>query len=111
MVRLLYGGRASLFIGIAAALITTILAVILGLMSGYYGGWTDTIISRAMDVVWSFPVVLLGIAIGIVLAVGGLQRRADPHQIELAVDTDLDHRRRLHAIHGEADPRRSLRPT
>jgi peptide/nickel transport system permease protein len=72
MVRLLYGGRASLFIGIVAALITTILAVILGLLAGYYGGWTDTIISRAMDVIWSFPVVLLGIAIGIVLAVGGL---------------------------------------
>jgi peptide/nickel transport system permease protein len=72
MVRLLYGGRASLFIGIVAALITTILAVVLGLLSGYYGGWTDTVISRAMDVIWSFPVVLLGIAIGIVLAVGGL---------------------------------------
>jgi peptide/nickel transport system permease protein len=72
MVRLLYGGRASLFIGIVAALITTILAVILGLLAGYYGGWTDTVISRAMDVIWSFPVVLLGIAIGIVLAVGGL---------------------------------------
>jgi peptide/nickel transport system permease protein len=72
MVRLLYGGRASLFIGIVAAIITTILAVILGLLSGYYGGFTDTFISRAMDVVWSFPVVLLGISLGIVLAVGGL---------------------------------------
>ncbi len=72
MVRLLYGGRASLFIGITAALITTILAVFFGLLSGYFGGWTDTVISRAMDVIWSFPVVLLGIAIGIVLAVGGL---------------------------------------
>jgi peptide/nickel transport system permease protein len=73
MVRLLYGGRASLFIGITAAIITTILAVILGLLAGYYGGFTDTVISRAMDVVWSFPVVLLGIALGIALAVGGLE--------------------------------------
>jgi peptide/nickel transport system permease protein len=72
MVRLLYGGRASLFIGILAALITTILAIVLALLAGYYGGWIDTIISRAMDVIWSFPVVLLGIALGIVLAVGGL---------------------------------------
>jgi peptide/nickel transport system permease protein len=72
MVRLLYGGRASLFIGIVAALITTILAVVCGLLAGFYGGWTDTIISRAMDVIWAFPVVLLAIAIGIVLAVGGL---------------------------------------
>jgi peptide/nickel transport system permease protein len=72
MVRLLYGGRASLFIGITSAIITTVLAVILGLLAGYFGGWTDTIISRVMDVIWSFPVVLLGIALGIVLAVGGL---------------------------------------
>jgi peptide/nickel transport system permease protein len=72
MVRLLYGGRASLFIGVFSAIITTILAVFFGLLSGYYGGITDTIISRAMDVIWSFPVVLLGIALGIALAVGGL---------------------------------------
>ena len=72
MVRLLYGGRASLFIGIVAAIITTILAVFFGLLAGYYSGFTDTIISRAMDVIWAFPVVLLSIALGIVLAVGGL---------------------------------------
>jgi peptide/nickel transport system permease protein len=72
MVRLLYGGRSSLFIGIVAAIITTFLAVVFGLLSGFYGGFTDTIISRAMDVIWAFPVVLLAIAIGIVLAVGGL---------------------------------------
>ncbi len=72
MVRLLYGGRSSLFIGIVAAIITTVLAVIFGLLSGYYGGWTDTTISRAMDVIWAFPVVLLALSLGIVLAVGGL---------------------------------------
>ncbi|HTR74886.1 MAG TPA: ABC transporter permease [Solirubrobacterales bacterium] len=72
MVRLLYGGRASLFIGFTAALITLILAVVLGLLAGYRGGWTDTVISRALDVIWSFPVVLLGISLGIALAVGGL---------------------------------------
>jgi peptide/nickel transport system permease protein len=72
MVRLLYGGRASLFIGIVAAVITTILAVVFGLLAGYYGGITDTLISRIMDVIWSFPVVLLAIALGIALAVGGL---------------------------------------
>jgi len=72
MVRLLYGGRTSLIIGIVSALLTTILAVILGLLAGYYGGKTDTLISRALDVIWAFPVVLLAIALGIVLAVGGL---------------------------------------
>jgi peptide/nickel transport system permease protein len=72
MVRLLYGGRASLFIGIVAAIVTTILSVVFALLAGYYGGFTDTVISRVMDVIWAFPVVLLSLALGIVLAVGGL---------------------------------------
>jgi len=73
MVRLMYGGRISLFIGIVSALITTMLATVLGLLAGYYRGWTDTMISRALDVVWAFPVMLLAIALGLSLAVGGLQ--------------------------------------
>ncbi len=73
MVRLMYGGRTSLLIGFAASLITVLLATILGLLAGYYRGWTDTVIARALDVVWAFPVILLSIALGLVLAVGGLQ--------------------------------------
>jgi peptide/nickel transport system permease protein len=73
MVRLMYGGRTSLFIGVMAAVITTLLAVVLGLIAGYYKGWADAVISRCMDVIWSFPVILLGLALGLALAVGGLQ--------------------------------------
>jgi peptide/nickel transport system permease protein len=73
MVRLMYGGRVSLFIGIVSALITTLLATILGLLAGYYRGWTDSVISRAMDVIWAFPVTLLAIALGLSLAIGGLK--------------------------------------
>jgi peptide/nickel transport system permease protein len=73
MVRLLYGGRTSLLIGGTAALLTTLLAVLFGLVAGYYRGWTDAIISRGLDVLWSFPVLLLGIALGVALAVGGLK--------------------------------------
>jgi peptide/nickel transport system permease protein len=69
----MYGGRTSLFIGLMAAVITTLLAVGLGLIAGYYRGWPDALISRALDVVWAFPVILLGIALGAALAVGGLQ--------------------------------------
>ena len=43
MVRLMYGGRTSLLIGISAALITTLLAIVLGLLAGYYRGWTDAV--------------------------------------------------------------------
>ncbi len=73
MVRLMYGGRTSLLIGIASALITTVLATLLALLSGYYRGWVDPVISRSMDVLWAFPVLLLAIALGVTLAVGGLQ--------------------------------------
>jgi peptide/nickel transport system permease protein len=72
MVRLLYGGRTSLFIGVISAAITTVVAVVVGLLCGYYRGWIDAVLSRVMDVVWAFPVLLLGIALGTALAVGGL---------------------------------------
>src|SRR5687767_3414540 len=52
MVRLLYGARNSLFIGLTAALITVILAVTLGLLAGYFRGGTDFVISRGLDILW-----------------------------------------------------------
>jgi peptide/nickel transport system permease protein len=73
MVRLLYGGRNSLVIGVIAALITTVLSIILGLLSGYFRGPTDTIIRALLDVLWSFPVIILGVALGVALALGGLK--------------------------------------
>jgi peptide/nickel transport system permease protein len=73
MVRLLYGGRTSLLIGATAGLLTTVLGVLLGLMAGYFRRWPDAIISRTLDVLWSFPVLLLGVALGVALAVGGLK--------------------------------------
>ena len=73
MVRMMYGGRTSIYIGVMAALITTIFAVAVGLLAGYFRGWTDSVLSRAMDVIWAFPVLLLGIALGTALAFGGLQ--------------------------------------
>jgi peptide/nickel transport system permease protein len=73
MVRLMYGGRVSLFIALVSALITTFLATVLGLLAGYFRGATDATISRTMDVIWAFPVLLLAIALGLTLAVGGLQ--------------------------------------
>ena len=73
MVRLLYGGRNSLLIGVGAAVITTLLSLLLGLVAGYFRGPLDALISRALDVVWAFPVVLLGVALGTALALGGLQ--------------------------------------
>lgn len=71
-VRLLYGGRNSLEIGFVATAITMVLALALGLVAGYYRGLLDGVISRALDVIWAFPAVLLGVALGVSLAVGGI---------------------------------------
>jgi peptide/nickel transport system permease protein len=72
MVRLMYGGRTSLLIGLSSALITVFFAIVFGLLAGYYRGAADAVIARAMDVLWAFPVLLLAIALGTALAVGGL---------------------------------------
>jgi len=71
-VRLLYGGRNSLEIGFIATLITCILATGVALVAGYFRGITDGVLSRSMDVIWAYPVVILGIALGTSLALGGL---------------------------------------
>ena len=71
-VRLLYGGRTSLEIGLLAMLITMVAAAILGTVAGYFRGLTDGVISRVLDVIWAFPPVLLGIALGTSLALGGV---------------------------------------
>lgn len=71
-VRLLYGGRSSLYIGLVAMLITMVFGVVFGLIAGYFRGFLDTIISRFSDLVWSYPAVLLGITLGTVLNIRGL---------------------------------------
>jgi peptide/nickel transport system permease protein len=70
-VRLLYGGINSLKVGIGSAVICTLLALVLALLAGYYGGWADWIISRFFDLIWAFPVLLLAIALGTALSING----------------------------------------
>jgi peptide/nickel transport system permease protein len=65
--RLLYGGRNSLLIGTAAALITCFFATMIGILAGYFGGVLDGVLSRLLDVVWAFPVYLLAISLSTVL--------------------------------------------
>src|SRR5438270_8126794 len=71
-VRLLYGGRNSLEVGIVATLITMVLATIVGVVAGYSGGLLDGLLTRALDVIWAYPVVILGVALGAILAVSGI---------------------------------------
>jgi peptide/nickel transport system permease protein len=69
--RLIYGARVSLIVGITAVLLGAGFGTAMGLFSGYYGGWLDTIIMRIGDVFLAFPYLLLAIAIVAVLG-GGL---------------------------------------
>ena len=61
--RLLYGGQISLGVSVASVLIATVIGVWLGLVAGYYRGWPETLIMRTMDLLLSFPTIVLAIAI------------------------------------------------
>jgi peptide/nickel transport system permease protein len=65
--RVLYGGRASLEIGIGSAVICCFVALILALVAGFFGRLSDAILSRLMDLIWAFPVYLLAISLATVL--------------------------------------------
>jgi peptide/nickel transport system permease protein len=65
--RVLYGGRASLEIGLGSAFLACLLALFFALIAGYAGGSVDTVLSRAMDLLWAFPVYLLAISLATVL--------------------------------------------
>jgi len=66
-VRILYGARISLFVGIVSTVIGTVLGVAAGLMAGFFGGWTDQALSRLVDAVLAFPFVVLALALAAVL--------------------------------------------
>lgn len=70
LVRLLYGGRISLFVAFTATLATLLLGVPLGLLAGYVGGKFDAVISRAIDTAMAFPSLLFAIGLAAVLRPG-----------------------------------------
>lgn len=57
--RLIFGTRVSLAIGVSASLIALAVGTLLGIIAGYWGGWTDTFISRFTDAVAAFPSLFL----------------------------------------------------
>ena len=61
--RTLYGARASLTVALAATAISLLLGTLVGLYAGYYRGWVDTVLSRTMDILLAFPLLLLALGI------------------------------------------------
>jgi oligopeptide transport system permease protein len=57
--RIMYGARVSLLVGVVAYLIVLLIAIPIGSIAGYYGGWVDNVMMRFVDVVFTIPQVLL----------------------------------------------------
>ena len=68
--RLLHGGRLTLLIGFIAVAISSSIGVVLGLISGYYGGWVDTAIMRIIDMLLALPRILLALCVVALLGRG-----------------------------------------
>ena len=70
LTRLLYGGRYSLVLGFLAAAASAVIGLILGTVSGYFGGWVDNLVMRFLDVLQAIPGTLLSIVIATALGSG-----------------------------------------
>jgi peptide/nickel transport system permease protein len=69
--RTLYGARVSLLTAFVATGLILLIGVTLGMLAGYYRGFTDTVLSRSMDVVLAFPVLLLALGLGAACSLKG----------------------------------------
>ena len=68
--RVVYGARVSLEVAIVATGSAVVAGVVVGMLAAYYGGWVDTIISRTLDVLLAFPILLLGIGLASACSLG-----------------------------------------
>ena len=65
--RIVYGARVSLFIALLATTLTVVIGVVMGLTGGYFGGVVDSLVSRSMDLMLAFPLLLFAIALLVTL--------------------------------------------
>ncbi len=91
--RLIYGARTAMIVGFVTTLSAAIVGILLGLVAGYFGGITDTIVMRIMDALMGFPMLLLALLIDAVLG-SGIQNVI----IALAVATLPGYARVMHGL-------------
>lgn len=65
--RMIYGARVSLSVSLVAILVGGCVGTTLGLVSGYFGGWTDALIMRLVDIAFSLPTILLALVLAVVI--------------------------------------------
>jgi len=68
--RIIYGARTALFVGLTAAFVGSVLGLIIGVASAYFGGRFDLILQRVMDVFMAFPLIIMALAIVATLGPG-----------------------------------------
>lgn len=66
--RLMWGGRPALLISLLASVFSSIVGIVLGTIAGYLGGWVDTVISRFVNILMSFPLTLFAVAIVLIVS-------------------------------------------
>ena len=108
--RILYGARVSLTVGLFGIAVSFILGIVLGGISGYYGGWIDNVIQRLIEIIRSFPMIPLWLSLSAALPVtwdplvGVLRHHPDPGPGR------LDRPRPLGPLQGPGPARGGVRP-
>jgi peptide/nickel transport system permease protein len=69
--RTIYGARVSLQVALIATAAIVAIGTVVGMVAGFYRGWVDTFLSRAMDIMLAFPVLLLALGLGAACSFGG----------------------------------------
>ncbi len=98
--RVIWGAQTAFFVIIVAVSLSIFVGVLLGLVSGYLGGWLDRVLVVIADAVYAFPTLLLAIVAGIVISKG----QSEPGRRRVR-GGDLDHRR----VHPAVLPRHPCR--
>jgi peptide/nickel transport system permease protein len=70
LARVIYGARVSLEVAFVSTGIAVVVGVVIGTLAGFFRGWVDTLLSRAMDIVLAFPILLLAIGLAAACSLG-----------------------------------------
>jgi ABC-type dipeptide/oligopeptide/nickel transport system permease subunit len=68
--RVLYGARVSLLVALVATALAVAIGTLVGMVAGYYRGWADTVLSRLIDVLLAFPILLLALGVAAACSLG-----------------------------------------
>jgi len=78
--RILYGGRVTLSVGFVALGFAVVMGILMGVSSGYFGGWVDNIVMRIVDIIFAYPALLLALVVA-----GTLGRGIDKAMLAIGI--------------------------